>query len=183
MPERNDVRPTGSGLKLTYDDFGLSPHDGRRHEIIDGEHYVTPSPTMKHQSISGNLHLLIGSWLESHAVGRVFCAPLDVVFSQFDVVDPDLLYFSNERMVESPRLSTFVAHPSSSSRLARLVPVSGTKRSSAACTSASAFPNIGSWILISKSSGSIAGMASSSIVPSNCHAKRETFWRRLCCQV
>ena len=30
--------------RLTYDDFLLFPDDGQRHEIIDGEHYVTPSP-------------------------------------------------------------------------------------------------------------------------------------------
>jgi hypothetical protein len=34
--------------RLTYDDFVLFPDDGKRHEIIDGEHYVTPSPTVRH---------------------------------------------------------------------------------------------------------------------------------------
>ncbi len=51
------------GLKLTYDDFLLFPDDGQRHELIDGEHYVTPSPNIRHQDISGRLHLLIGNWL------------------------------------------------------------------------------------------------------------------------
>ena len=32
------------GVKLTYDDFVHFPEDGKRHELIDGEHYVTPSP-------------------------------------------------------------------------------------------------------------------------------------------
>ena len=36
-------------VKLTYDDFLLFPDDGKRHELIDGEHYVTPSPHMKHR--------------------------------------------------------------------------------------------------------------------------------------
>ena len=35
------MKPAGSGLKLTYDDFVLFPDDGKRHESIDGEHYVT----------------------------------------------------------------------------------------------------------------------------------------------
>jgi hypothetical protein len=39
---------------------------------------------------------LIDSWLEIHQVGRVFYAPYDVVFSNFDVVEPDLLYLSSE---------------------------------------------------------------------------------------
>jgi Uma2 family endonuclease len=91
------MRPAGSGVKLTYDDFVLFPDDGKRHELIDGEHYVTASPNTRHQRISANLFLLIGSWLESHPIGRIFYAPYDVVFSSFDIVEPDLLYLSNER--------------------------------------------------------------------------------------
>jgi Uma2 family endonuclease len=100
MPGSDRVNPASPGLKLTYDDFLLFPDDGKRHELIDGEHYVTPSPNTKHQRVSGNLHLMIGSWLEEHPIGRVFYAPFDVVFSRFDVVEPDLLYLSNERMAE-----------------------------------------------------------------------------------
>jgi Uma2 family endonuclease len=89
-----------AGVKLTYDDFMLFPDDGRRHELIDGEHYVTPSPNTKHQQVVGNLYLLIRSWLEGHPIGKVFLAPYDVVLSQFDVVEPDLLYVSNERAAQ-----------------------------------------------------------------------------------
>ena len=53
------MRPANPGVKLTYEDFVLFPDDGKRHEWIDGEHYVTPSPNTRHQRISGNLHLLI----------------------------------------------------------------------------------------------------------------------------
>ena len=96
MPGHEEMRPT-SGVKLTYDDFLLFPDDGQRHELIDGEHYVTPSPNRKHQRVSGNIHLLIGAWLEERPIGQLFYAPFDVVFSRFDVVEPDLLYMSNER--------------------------------------------------------------------------------------
>jgi len=89
------------GVKLTYDDFVLFPDDGLRHELIDGEHYVTPSPNTKHQSISINLTVLIGSWLEQNPIGRLFHAPFDVVFSRFDVVEPDLLYLSNARAADA----------------------------------------------------------------------------------
>jgi len=94
------VRSARSGVKLTYDDFLLFPDDGKRHELIDGEHYVTPSPNLRHQRISGNIHLLIGHWLESHPIGQLYYAPLDVVFSTHDVVEPDLLYMSNARANE-----------------------------------------------------------------------------------
>jgi Uma2 family endonuclease len=100
MPGSDHVKPASPGVKLTYDDFLLFPDDGQRHELIDGEHYVTPSPNTKHQRVSGNIFLMIGSWLEEHPAGRMFYAPYDVVFSNFDVVEPDLLYLSNERMAE-----------------------------------------------------------------------------------
>jgi Uma2 family endonuclease len=94
------MNPTTDRIKLTYDDFVLFPDDGKRHELIDGEHYVTPSPNTKHQCVSGNMYFLIRAWLEDHPVGQVFYAPFDVVFSRFDVVEPDLLYVSDERMAE-----------------------------------------------------------------------------------
>jgi Uma2 family endonuclease len=100
MSGKDAMRPAGPDVKLTYDDFLLFPDDGKRHELIDGEHYVTPSPNTKHQRVSGNLHWLLRSWLEAHPVGQVFYAPFDVVFSNFDVVEPDLLYLSNERARE-----------------------------------------------------------------------------------
>jgi Uma2 family endonuclease len=71
-----------------------------RHELIDGEHYVTPSPNTKHQVVVGNLHLLIGNWLRANRIGRVMLSPFDVVFTKFDVVEPDLLYLSNDRAAQ-----------------------------------------------------------------------------------
>ena len=93
------MRPE-SRTKLTYEDFVLFPDDGMRHELIDGEHYVTPSPSPRHQRIIGELHYLIRAWLEEHPVGEVYLSPLDVVISQFDIVEPDLLYISNGRAAQ-----------------------------------------------------------------------------------
>jgi Uma2 family endonuclease len=100
MSGSDHVKPASPGLKLTYDDFVLFPDDGKRHELIDGEHYVTPSPNLKHQKVSGNLHLLIGVWLENHPVGQIYYAPFDVVFSRYDVVEPDLLYVAHARAAD-----------------------------------------------------------------------------------
>ena len=98
MSGRDEEMRANPGVKLTYDDFLLFPDDGKRHELIDGEHYVTPSPSRKHQAIVWNLITMIGPYLESHPVGRAFAAPFDVVFSNFDVVEPDLLFISNARL-------------------------------------------------------------------------------------
>jgi Uma2 family endonuclease len=100
MPGSDFVKPAHSRVRLTYDDFVLFPDDGKRHELIDGEHYVTPSPNMKHQAVLGNLHFLIRGYLETQPSGRVFLSPFDVVFTDFDVVEPDLLYMSRERAVD-----------------------------------------------------------------------------------
>jgi Uma2 family endonuclease len=91
------VEPGYSSTKLTYADYLRFPDDGLRHEIIGGEHYVTPSPATRHQRISRNLLFLIQSYLETHPIGEVFSAPFDVLLSEWDVVVPDLIYLSNER--------------------------------------------------------------------------------------
>ena len=101
MAGSDPMRPSSPGVKLTYDDFVQFPDDGQRHELIDGEHFVTPSPNTTHQEISLKLTLLIGGWLEHNPIGRLFYAPFDVVFSDFDVVEPDLLYLSNARAADA----------------------------------------------------------------------------------
>ena len=84
--------------RLTYDDFVLFPEDGKRHEIIDGEHYVTPSPNLRHQRLVGRLFLSIGNYLVAHpGAGQLFLAPLDVVLSDHDVVEPDLLFIASDQ--------------------------------------------------------------------------------------
>jgi Uma2 family endonuclease len=100
MPGGDEMKSSAPRVKLTYEDFVLFPHDGKRHELIDGEHYVTPSPNTRHQTIVGNLHFLMREWLERQPVGKIFLSPFDVVFTQFDVVEPDLLYMSNERAAQ-----------------------------------------------------------------------------------
>ncbi len=83
---------------FTYDDFVLFPDDGKRHEIIDGEHYVTPSPNLRHQELVGRLHLRSRSTSrDTRRPGEVFLAPLDVVLSYYDVVEPDLLFVAGDQ--------------------------------------------------------------------------------------
>ena len=81
----------------TYEEFMTLPEGGPfRYEIIDGELYMTPSPTPRHQKISGNLFALIWTFLRSNPLGEIFSAPCDVVFSQdpLQVAEPDLVFVS-----------------------------------------------------------------------------------------
>ena len=83
--------------RLTYEDYCLLPNDGKRYEIIDGELFVTPSPRRAHQKIVSNLHYYLTDHVKRHGLGEVYVAPFDVVFSRYDVVEPDILYISKAR--------------------------------------------------------------------------------------
>lgn len=101
MVERKDaMSPTSQrDTRLTYEDFVRIPDDGKRHEIIDGVHYVTPAPVRRHQQLLGRLHLAIARFLEEHpALGEVYLSPLDTVFSPWDIVEPDLLFVAADQL-------------------------------------------------------------------------------------
>ncbi len=90
--------PVTSQRKLTYADFLLFPNDGKRHEIIDGVHYVTQCPNFSHQELLGRLHLALGNFLATRRhLGRVVLSPFDVVMSNHDVVEPDLLFIAGDQ--------------------------------------------------------------------------------------
>lgn len=93
-----DVMQPKRDTRLTYDDFLLFPDDGLRHELIDGEHYVTPSPNMRHQRLAARLHAALVRYLDKHpSSGEAFFAPFDVVFSSYDIVEPDLLFIAADQ--------------------------------------------------------------------------------------
>lgn len=92
------MAPQAQHVKFTYEDYLLFPEDGRRHELIEGEHVVTPAPRTKHQIVSSNLHRVLSVFVHDRRLGRVFAAPTDVVLSDLDVVEPDLLFVSTSRM-------------------------------------------------------------------------------------
>ncbi len=83
--------------RLTYEDYCLLPNDGKRYEIIDGELFVTPSPRRAHQKIVTNLTYYLVDFVKRRALGEIYTAPFDVVFSRYDVVEPDILYVSKSR--------------------------------------------------------------------------------------
>ncbi len=81
-----------SGLKrYTYGDLAGFPDDRLRREIIDGELIVTPSPTPRHQLAVVNIAVRLHSYQQAHG-GQVYPAPLDVWFSDDNVVEPDVLF-------------------------------------------------------------------------------------------
>lgn len=95
-----------STAKLTWDDYLAFPEDGRRHEIINGEHYVTASPVLRHQRVSRHIQFQLYEQIEQQGKGEVFNAPTAVQLSESDVVEPDLLVVlaSQERRLRETRV-------------------------------------------------------------------------------
>ena len=83
-------------VKLTYDDYCNTP-DEVRYELLDGVLVMTPAPRVRHQRALRKLGTRLDRFLEEHSLGEVFLPPCDVVLSDTDVVQPDLLFVSNER--------------------------------------------------------------------------------------
>jgi Uma2 family endonuclease len=54
------------------------PDDGNRYEIIDGELFVTPSPSNAHQLVVGALHARLRAYLRPTRVARAMISPSDV---------------------------------------------------------------------------------------------------------
>jgi Uma2 family endonuclease len=89
--------PIPAELKLTYDDYLNFPNDGKRHEIIDGAHFMTPAPETRHQIVSRNLQKILVNHVEDRDLGRVLDAPIDVLLADTTVAQPDLLFVRRER--------------------------------------------------------------------------------------
>ena len=101
--------PTGVRTKLEYDDLMHLPEDGNTYEILEGDLYVTPSPSPIHQRVSKRLQRQLEAYFEATGLGEVFNAPLDVILSKGDVVEPDLIVVTDpaqvsNRAVEGPPL-------------------------------------------------------------------------------
>ncbi|MGQ0714912.1 MAG: Uma2 family endonuclease [Gemmatimonadaceae bacterium] len=67
------------------------PDDGKRYEVIDGELFVTPSPTLQHQRAAFELGVLLRAYVGTHALGDVLLAPADVLATEHVTVQPDVL--------------------------------------------------------------------------------------------
>jgi len=86
-----------TALRFTYQDYLLLPED-RRYEVIDGDLFMTPAPTPYHQLVKKRIEYLIDEFVEKNRLGLVLDAPCDVVLSETDVVQPDILFISTARL-------------------------------------------------------------------------------------
>ncbi len=82
--------------KLTYEDYRKTPED-ERYELLDGELVMAATPNIAHQRVRGRLGRRLAGFVEEKDLGEIFRAPTDVVLSDTDVVQPDLLFVSKDR--------------------------------------------------------------------------------------
>ncbi len=86
-------------IRLTYEDYMELPNDGKRYEIIDGELHVAPAPGANiHQTVLVRLCARLFNHVEAHDLGSVLPSPVDVVLSDYDVVQPDIVFVARERL-------------------------------------------------------------------------------------
>jgi Uma2 family endonuclease len=82
---------------LTHEDLEKFPDDGNRYELLQGELIVSPSPAGIHQVVLGRLYADLKVAARTARFGTVIIAPFDVRFSRSNVVEPDLIAFSQDQ--------------------------------------------------------------------------------------
>jgi Uma2 family endonuclease len=82
--------------RVSFAELERWPEDGRRYELYDGEVYEVPSPILLHQIVASRLYVTLNDYVREHR-GIALFAPLDIVLTEYDVVQPDLLLFTKER--------------------------------------------------------------------------------------
>jgi Uma2 family endonuclease len=109
--------------RVSYDDLAQMPEDGRRYELYDGEVCVVPSPILLHQVVAMRLWRILDDYAVQ-TIGLAVASPMDVVFSQYDVVQPDIVFFAADsmrtvslmdRVRQPPDLAVEVLSPSTAS--------------------------------------------------------------------
>jgi len=87
--------------RWTYEEYARLPQPsearGTRFEVIDGELYVTPGPSLGHQRIYTDLLTLLNGFAKSNGLGEVFGSPFDVLFGEGDYVEPDIMFVRRGR--------------------------------------------------------------------------------------
>lgn len=82
--------------RVTARDYRSLPPSGERYQLIEGDLYMAPAPNRFHQDVSRTILLRIANYLESHPIGAVYCAPLDVYLNDNNVFQPDLVYIASD---------------------------------------------------------------------------------------
>lgn len=81
----------------TYADY-LGTPDDERYELVEGDLVMTPSPVPGHQRISRKIQFFLDRHVTENDLGEIFNAPCDVYLDDKNVVQPDILFITKNRM-------------------------------------------------------------------------------------
>jgi Uma2 family endonuclease len=97
MPKKDPGAPRvkENALSYTYQDYLELPGD-QRYEILEGELILVPAPSTVHQDIVSLLGSLIITYVRAHKMGKAYVSPIDVVLSEHNVLQPDIVYISKQ---------------------------------------------------------------------------------------
>jgi Uma2 family endonuclease len=90
--------PVQTVISSKLADFDNLPEGPPYYELLHNQIIQMPPPTTFHQSIGGKIHLFIGMYLLNHPIGRLYYAPVNILLDAFNVLQPDLLFVSNENL-------------------------------------------------------------------------------------
>jgi Uma2 family endonuclease len=82
--------------RVSYADLERAPEDGLRYELYDGEVFVVPAPLPRHQVVQHLIADMLRDFAANHG-GFAVASPIDIVFSDYDVLQPDVVFFSATR--------------------------------------------------------------------------------------
>jgi Uma2 family endonuclease len=71
--------------------------EGTLAELINGQIYMSPTPTNLHQRISRKLEIKLIDFIDRNFLGEIFHAPLDIYLdNEANAVQPDIIFISKE---------------------------------------------------------------------------------------
>ena len=74
----------------TLEELHRLPDDGNKYELIRGELFVTPPPSVDHEEVLARLSAILTGYVERHGLGKVY-HPRAVIRFEGSEAEPDLM--------------------------------------------------------------------------------------------
>jgi len=85
--------------RWTYDELLVAlPETNVPIELWDGEFVMSPSPTFYHQKLIERFHDRLRAWVVPRNLGETCMSPMDMILTQRNVSQPDVLFVSKDRL-------------------------------------------------------------------------------------
>ncbi len=85
--------------RWTYDELLVAlPETNVPIELWEGEFVISPSPSFFHQQLIDRFHDALKAWVRPRDLGQTCVAPMDMILTQHDVAQPDVLFIAKDRL-------------------------------------------------------------------------------------